>query len=418
MKEEVWDINNLELVLRFVKRDFSRYTLFIPLFKFSKSFLRLENKFALHLKLKYRSQHYEVAKIANAVASLVCCGVDRFVRMDDEFRVEHGLAKALGFPHRFFSSKTVYRFFRSFNGWNINQLEKINLKLLQEQKTLWYYSIGSLFIDLDMNTKSVEGKHIEKATLGYNRKRPGRLSLQWTVAHIAKVALYSALHTGTTSGKVILQKQVCHIETLLLKMDIDVKADRIVWRIDGGYFSGNNLCYLNKRRFIMRAPVNLKVVQPYWKDNRLVWQRYSKSSTYTDVGLVVFPDIETAFRIVLIRTCRKQKVLSYVLCTNLFEWTAKNIVKAYRGRQIVENCFRDTNQAFYSDKLPSGTFHGNQAFLWFIVLAYNQFFFFQKTRERQGVAKTDTQKTFPKISQTSRRGKTRKNRIITGHFRR
>ena len=46
-------------------------------------------------------------------------------------------------------------------------------------------------------------------------------------------------------------------------------------------------------------------------------------------------------------------------------------MKAYRGRQLVENYFRDTNQAFYGHK----------------CLVYNQFFFFG-TRIRYFANKT------------------------------
>lgn len=218
---EAWDLDKLKIVIRFVNKDFSRYTLFIPLFKFSKSFLKLEEKFSAYLRLKYRSQRYKVSKIANLAASLICCGIDRFVRMDDEFRIERGLAKSLGFPNGFPTSDTIYRFFNSFNGWSVNQLEKVNLELLREQKNNWHSKNGSVFIDLDMNTKSVEGKQFEKAALGYNRKKPGRLSFNWTVAHIAKVALYSELNTGKTSGKIVLRRQVKHIEKLFKKLNIE-----------------------------------------------------------------------------------------------------------------------------------------------------------------------------------------------------
>lgn len=388
-ENEVWDLENLKLVLRFVRKDFSRYTLFIPLFKFSKSFLHLEEKFSRHLRLNYRSQRYEVAKIANSITSLVCCGIERFVRLDDEFKVERGLAKSLGLPKGFFSSDTAYRFFRSFNGWNINQLEKVNLELLKEQKRHWHHKTGSLFIDLDMNTKSVEGKQIEMAALGYNRKHSGRLSLQWTVAHISKVALYSELHSGKISGRTILKRQVEHIEKLLEKLGINCKQQRVVWRVDGGYFSWQNLELMNQRRFITRIPKNLKVLQSGWKDKNLKWRAYSKTTDYTDLGSIPFPDIDLNLRVILLKVKRKKKVLSYALCCNLFNWTAKNIVKAYRGRQIIEDCFRDTNQAFYSNKLPSSTFYGNTAFLWFIVLAYNLFFFFKITHQRQKTKKAN-----------------------------
>jgi hypothetical protein len=372
------DLANLKIVLRFVEKDFSRYTLFLPLFKFSKSFLKLEEKFSHYLKLKYQPRRYEMHKIADLVVSLICCGIDRFTRMDNEFRVERGLAKALGFPKGFPSAVTVYRFFKSFNGYNIRQLERINLELLKEQREHWYPPTGPIFIDLDMNTKSVEGKRIEKAALGYNRKSPGRLCLNWTVGHIAKVAIFSELHSGKTSGRMVLKKQIKRLEKLVRRLSPDPKDSRFVFRVDGGYFSFENLKFLNRRRFITRLPRNLTVLKPCLVNKDASWKKYGGSSEYTDFGQIYFPDVGVDLRIVLVKVYRKKKILLYPLCTNLLDWKARSVVKAYRGRQIVEDCFRDTNQAFLSHKLPSGSFHGNQAFLWFICLSYNLFFFFQK----------------------------------------
>lgn len=388
-ENDVIDLAKLKIVIRFVDKDFSRYTLFVPLFKFSKSSLKLEEKFSHHLKLRYKPRYYDLSRIANSVTSLICCGIDRFVRMDDEFEVERGLARSLGFPRGFPSSVTIYRFFKSFTGYNVNQLERVNLEILKEQKERWFPQAGPVFIDLDMNTKSVEGKKIEKAALGYNRKRPGRLCLNWTVGHIAKVALFSQLHTGTTSGRTILKKQIRHLEKLMEKLDLDPKNSRFVFRIDGGYFSWDNLKFMSKRKFLTRLPVNLTILKPLLAKKNLEalkWRKYGGASEFVDLGEVYFPDVGrdgTDFRVVLVRVHRKKKrkkvTMLYPLCTDLFDWKAKSIVKAYRGRQIVENCFRDTNQAFYSDKLPSSTFHGNQAFLWFICLAYNLFFFFRNS---------------------------------------
>lgn len=387
------DLENLKIVLRFVDKDFSRYTLFIPLFKFSKSFLRLEEKFSRYLKPKYKSKFYPVPKIANLGISLICCGVDRFVRMDDEFRIERGLAKSLGFPRGFPTSDTIYRFLKSFNGYNIRQLERINLEVLKEQKGHWFPQAGSVFIDLDMNTKSVEGKKIEKAALGYNRKSPGRLSLNWSVGFIGKVAIFSELHSGTTSGRTTLTRQIEYLEKLIRGLGFDPGDSRFIFRIDGGYFSWDNLAFMNKRRFTTRLPVNLTVLKPLLIEKNLEslkWKKYGGASEYVDLGEVYFPDVGrngTDLRIVLVRVYRKKKgkkvVMLYPLCTNLSDWKAKSIVKAYRGRQIIEDCFRDTNQAFYANKLPSSAFHGNQAFLWFVCFAYNLFFFFQKQNQRE-----------------------------------
>lgn len=411
-KKDVFDLKSSNIVLSYVNKDFSRYTLFVPLFKFSKLFLGLEDKFAQYLKLKYSSRLYEVTKIANCVTSLICCGIDRFVRLDDEFVAERGLAKTLGFPDGFFSSRTAYRFFEAFTGYNIAQLEKVNLSLLIEQKEYWCPKTGPLFVDLDMNTKSVEGKQIEKATRGYNRKSPGRLCLYWTIVHIAKVALSSELSSGNTSGKTILQKQIEHTEKLIGKLGINSntnpkgnkknhQSQRIIYRVDGGYFSFDNLKFLNQRKFITRIPVNLAILKPFLKDNyyqKLKWKKYSDWCDYVDLGRINIPQADLNLHLIFVRVLRKRKTILYPITTNLFNWNTKSIVRGYRGRQIIEDCFRDTNQAFYSNKLPSSKFHGNQAFLWFIVLAYNLFFFFQKSDQKQTTKSTNSQKDNSKVS--------------------
>ena len=378
------DPRDLPIRIAFVNKDYSRYTLFPILFKFSKVFLDLESKFHCHLKIKSKLDGYPVPKIANSIVNLICCGVDRFVRLDDEFSCERGLAKYLGFENGFPSSDTIYRFFRKFDGFNLRQLQRINLKLLDENKNRWLAGSQTLFVDIDLNVKSVEGKKTEKARVGYNRSRPGRKSLKWTIVHVSKVALYSDLHSGITSEKKLLKKQLPRIEKLLGRLNINFRdKDKVVLRVDGGYVTYENLVVLNDYRFIGRLRVDLVVVKPLFaRINSLKgvsWKDYSKQSRYCDFGEVVFPESQNLkLKIVVIKVIRRKKTIYYPLCTNIFDWDAKSIVKAYRGRQIIENMFRDTNQAFYANKLPSLKYHANCAYLWFVVLAYNQFFFFRR----------------------------------------
>lgn len=380
------DVGPRELPIRitFVDKDYSRYALFPILFKFSKVFLGLENKIARHLKVKSKPDGYPVLRIANSIVNLICCGVDRFARMDDEFSCETGLAKYLGFERGFPASDTIYRFFRKFDGFNLRQMQRINLELLGENKSLWLPGSRALFVDIDLNVKSVEGKKIEKARVGYNRYRPGRKSLKWTIVHVSKVALYSDLHSGTTSEKKLLKKQLLRTEKLLGKLRIDFKdKDKVVLRVDGGYVTYENLITLNDYRFIGRLRTDLVVVKPlFQRINSLKgvpWKHYSNQSSYCDFGQIVFPESQNLkLRIVVVRVARRNKTIYYPLGTNILGWDARSIVKAYRGRQIIENMFRDTNQAFYSNKLPSMKYCANCAYLWFVVLAYNQFFFFRK----------------------------------------
>ena len=380
VKSSIIDPRDLPIRLAFVDKDYSRYTLFPVLFKFSKVFLGLENKISLHLKINSKSDKYPVPKIANMTVNLICCGVDRFVRLDDEFSVELGLARYLGFKEGFPTSDTIYRFLRKFTGYNLVQLQKINLLLLKEHKSLWLNKDKTIFVDIDMNIKSIEGKRVEKAKVGYNHKRPGRKSLKWTIVHVAKAALYSDLHSGTTSEVKLLKRQLSKIEKLLLKLGINFREGTVL-RVDGGYVTYDNLKVLKDYRFISRLRVDLTVVKPLLdkvNSKEVAWKSYSKQSYYCDFGEVAFPKSDNLkFKVIIVKVIRKNSALYYPLCTNL-NWDVKSIVKAYRGRQIVENMFKDTNQAFYSDKLPSMKYYANKAYLWFVVLAYNQFFFFQK----------------------------------------
>lgn len=403
------DYSELPLEIVFDNKDYSRYTLFPILFRYSKVFLKMENRFDQYLKLNYKSRRYPTVKMANFIVSMISMGIGRFERLNDEFACETGIVKYLGFkkvPH----STTVQRFLKAFNGYNIRQLEKVNLSLLKDMKELWFYPERTLFVDIDMNVKNLEGVKTEKANYGYNRLRPGRMSLKWTIVQIAKVALYSDLHAGNVVEKPLLRKQLNKIEKLLTQMDIDFKNNKnVVLRIDGGYVTFANLEYLIEKgyRFITRLRTDLKALKPIFKqieDKRIEWEKYSKFTSYADCGDIKFkfeipvendekegensqsvPEMKTVtikLRIVMIRLKKirgtKTSIQYYPIATVIYDWNPKSIVKGYRGRQKVENFFKDTNQAFHASKLPSLKYHANSTFLWFTVLAYNQFFFFQR----------------------------------------
>jgi hypothetical protein len=234
-----------------------------------------------------------------------------FARMDDEFRIEKGLAKTLGFANGFPSSNTIYRFLGSFNGYHIRQLERINLEVLKEHKEAWYSPKGPVFLDLDMNVKSGEGKQ-ERAVRGFNRKRKGRRSLKWSVGYASKVALYSEIDAGNTSERIVLERQVEELEKLLGRLDLGEDEQRLIFRVDGGYFSWENLAFMNRRKFMIRLPHNLELLKPY-READLKWRKYSQASDYADLGKVHFSQVDTGvdFRVVLLRIVTNGEVELY-----------------------------------------------------------------------------------------------------------
>lgn len=54
------------------------------------------------------------------------------------------------------------------------------------------------------------------------------------------------------------------------------------------------------------------------------------------------------------------------------------LLKFYRRRQTIENFFKETKQSFNSGKMPCQKFRGNEAYLWFVCIAYNISIWFKR----------------------------------------
>ena len=51
----------------------------------------------------------------------------------------------------------------------------------------------------------------------------------------------------------------------------------------------------------------------------------------------------------------------------------------YHKRQTIENFFKEVKNPFHSTKMPSAQFKGNEAYLYYEVIAYNCWIIFKKT---------------------------------------
>ena len=112
---------------------------------------------------------------------------------------ETGLAKVNGME-RFPKKTTFFDFLSSFTGNHTNQLARVHREMVRENRDLWLPKRGPYPIDIDLNTKSVEGRKIEKAIQGYNKKRPGRMCLQWSRGLFCGIPFWSKLHSGNTNS--------------------------------------------------------------------------------------------------------------------------------------------------------------------------------------------------------------------------
>ncbi len=375
-----------KLVLEFVKEDYSSYTLAPLLVKFMSEFLGLETLFKANLSFKKRFSQFSIEKLAFLSVLFILLGMERFSHVSDKWIKETGLAKVNGLKN-FPKKTTLCDFLNLFTGYQTEQLKRVHKILLQHNTEYWMPKRGPYFIDVDLNTKSVEGKKIEKASLGYNKKRRGRLCLQWSRGLFCGMPFWSKLHSGNTNSIQSLKKDLTWIKQEITAYSPHALSQLIV-RLDGGYWSPELLKNLDYPWLIHGPMLKELGCENLIKDKNTEWKIFSDTTKFIDIGR---KDIGNNLnvRVLLIKQReRSQKLYSekakvkyiyYVLMANLYHWSAKSLIKVYRGRQIIENHFKETNQAFFSNKLPSGRLRSNEAFLWFVTMAYTISSFFKRS---------------------------------------
>lgn len=162
---------------------------------------------------------------------------------------------------------------------------------------------------------------------------------------------------------------------------------QLIVRLDGGYWSPELLKEIDLPWLIHCPKLKCLKLDDLIKDKNTKWQKYSKATEFIDLGRKDLGNAITARVIFVKQLERSQKIFSkknkkyiyYPLATTLTHWSAHCVIKAYRGRQVIENHFKETNQAFFSNKLPSGKLRANEAFLWFVTFAYTISVFFKRS---------------------------------------
>ncbi|MBW1697757.1 MAG: transposase [Deltaproteobacteria bacterium] len=109
-----------------------------------------------------------------------------------------------------------------------------------------------------------------------------------------------------------------------------------------------------------------------------------------DLGMAtVVSTVQRQYRIILVvkeqqpfkgDRRKKAKKLRYAIVENLaIRLDAFALYQLFCGRQTIENFFKEAKHPFNAGKMPSERFRGNEAYLQFVVIAYNLFTWFKKT---------------------------------------
>lgn len=373
-----------KLILEFVDEDYSAYTLAPLLVKFMREFLGLESLLEANLTIKKRYSTFSVGKLAFLGILFIMLGIERFSHLSNKWIRETGLAKVNRLKS--FPRKTTFAdFLNSFSGYHTEQLKRVHRELVRQNREYWLPPRGPYFIDIDLNTKSVEGKKIQSAALGYNRKRQGRMCLQWSRGLFCGIPFWSKLFSGNKNSKQTLREDLIWLKQEIASYAPHTLAQLVV-RLDGGYWSPELLKSLDLPWLIHGPMLKCLGMDELIKDSKTKWQSYSKTTEFFDLGRRnVGKELEA--RVLLVKQVersqksfsKKPKYIYYALMTSLTHWSAKAIIKGYRGRQVIENHFKETNQAFFSNKLPSGKLRANEAFLWFVTFAYTISTFFKRS---------------------------------------
>lgn len=375
-----------KLAIQFVEEDYSGYTLGPLLVKFMQESIELESLFQANLSFKKRFSTFSIGKLGFLGVLFIMLGIERFSHLSDQWIRETGLAKVNGLKH--FPKKTTFAdFLNSFSGYQTEQLKRVHRMMVLENRDFWLPPRGPYFIDIDLNTKSVEGKNIEKAALGYNKKRRGRMCLQWSRGLFCGIPFWSKLFSGNINSKQSLREDL-----IWMKQEISSLAphtlSQLVVRLDGGYWSPELLKQLNMPWMIHGPMLKHLGLQALIENKTTKWKKYSATTEFVDIGRKELGD-DLEGRVVLVKQAErsqkkynkktKPKFIYYAIMTSLSHWSAQAIIRAYRGRQVIENHFKETNQSFFSNKLPSGKLRANEAFLWFISFAYTIGVFFKRS---------------------------------------
>ncbi len=354
----------------------------IPIAAFIIDVLCLRDRFSAVTIKKGKNSEFSTVDMCVGIIAIIMLECERMSHIDTSFSGEAALAQQLGLK-RFFSSSTAYRFIRKFAGWHVNQLSRVSSLLLKEHGQS--VQASKKILDIDGSTHSMESRKREKGTPGYNKRHKGADCYQQSAAFCSNELITQKLDAGHVHCSQRLK--------YLFKKALKILGEIHMIRLDSGYFSLDTILFLVGKpvMFAIRATASCSGfihAMALAKARELHFKRVEKGKeTYIAEipELRIFKDLDKEFRFLLVKEHKRVKKVKKGRTFYTYEWQYWGIVtnilssemnsyellKFYRGRQTIENFFKETKQSFNSGKMPSQKFRGNEAYLWLVCIAYN-----------------------------------------------
>jgi hypothetical protein len=273
----------------------------------------------------------------------------------------------------------------------VNQLKRIGQTLVSEFGDAPRQEL--IVVDIDQSARPTYAQKREGVTTGKTQKH-GQKCLQWSVTFCAGEVIDQKLKEGYRHCIDDFKQRYKEAVRVLGRIDI--------LRIDGGYFSAENLQFLTKDQlFCTKVGVKLNCVKEELKKaTKHYWKRVDKHTKIFDCGFInVFPKVSQKYRLILVKgqkikerripkNQRKQgkghrsyrithHEMIFGILTNI-SGNPIHVYKFYKQRQTIENYFRDSNWSFEINKLPSQRFRANEAYLWLTTIVQNALVWFKR----------------------------------------
>lgn len=399
------------ITIKFVEKDFSKFAIYPVVASYLLDHLHLDDLFKNILKPKNSNFSFSSSEYLLTLFTIIFLGIKRIYKIDDVLFDEKVLAKILGFKKKQFpSGRQIYRLLENVNHWSVKKLDKVNLKLLIKHKNLidqgrW------LNIDIDQTKKITESKTIQKSKPCFNSTKKGRMGLRISAGTVNNLVFSQKLEQGNSSDRNFFEELftdtlskvdlMYHFDKSDKKETLKPCSKKIILRIDGGYFSKNIVKVLEETRkkrkldFVVRAQKNLKLIKKSREKAQKEGNDFVKIFENRNIKVLTLRDqkilegLNYKYKVLIIkdkqkqiksrkgRICHTTRNYEYILVTTLVKWSAKRIIKYYKKRQGIENVFREENQSFKADKLPSHKFWGNAFYFQMVSLVFNISFFFE-----------------------------------------
>ena len=387
------------ITIRFVEKDFSRFSVYPVVVNYILDVLHLDRVFKDVLKPKSVNHTFSGTEYLLFLFTVMFLGITHLYKADDLLSSETQLARILGFCHgRFPLSKSVYLLLSRMDYWSVKRLEEANLSLIKREKQLLERKRW-LVADIDQIKKLTEGKTIERAKPCFSHEKKGKLGLRISASTVEGLVFSQKLEPGNVGNSdafpgLLMEtlKRLDEMSSLIRSRRVRLK--KVILRIDGGYFSGKTLTFLEgirrRRRldFVVRAKSGLVLIEQARGGKR--WQRIDDRTDVIRLSKQqILPDVDTPYTVLIVRekqqriVSRKKRVrektvlVEYPLVTTLSHWQTKRIILFYKKRQTIENIFKEFNQSFHAEKLPSHSFWGNALYFQMVSLVSNVAVFFK-----------------------------------------